>query len=403
MNPNSIQALREARNDISKKANHLLAEKGAQKWTPEEQQIFDGYANDMEQLDKQVATVQRLLDNQAQESFSNVPMLDGDKAKNEGRILYAKSLRNGVNSLTAEERVKIQNTMSTTTTTEGGYTVQSEVAGELITAIKDYSGMRAVAGSIQTANGNPLSYPTSDGTAEEGEWIAENTTATDLDISFGTVALNAYKASSKVITVPFELLQDSQVDVIGLINQRFADRIGRTSNKGYTIGSGSAQPNGVVTAASVGKTGTTGQTLTVIYDDLVDLVDSIDVGYDDGTLKFMFGQSIRKVLRKIKDTGGRPIWTPSYDAGIANRSPDQLLGYDTQLNNHVAVPAANAKSIAFGQFKKYIIRDVMQITLFRFDDSAFAKKGQVGFLAWMRSGGNLTDTAAVKLYQHSAT
>lgn len=30
-------------------------------------------------------------------------------------------------------------------------------------------------------------------------------------------------------------------------------------------------------------------------------------------------------------------------------------------------------------------------------------KGQVGFLAWARSGSNLLDTAAVSLYQHSAT
>jgi len=45
----------------------------------------------------------------------------------------------------------------------------------------------------------------------------------------------------------------------------------------------------------------------------------------------------------------------------------------------------------------------MQLTLFRFDDSAFAKKGQVGFLAWMRAGGNLVDVSALKLYQHSAT
>jgi len=400
---NSIQALREARNEVSKKANHLLNEKGAQAWTKEEQATFDNYADEMERYDKQIATVQRLLDNQAEESFSNIPMLTSDQAKNEGRLLYAKALSYGVHTLNAEERLKIQNTMSTTTTTEGGYTVQSEVASELIGAIKDYSGMRAISGSIQTASGNPLSYPTSDGTAEDGEWIGENTTATDLDITFGTVALNTFKASSKVITIPFELLQDSQVDIVALVNQRFADRIGRTANKGYTIGTNSGQPNGVVTAASVGKAGTTGQTATVIYDDIVDLVDSIDVGYDDGSLKFTFGQSIRKVLRKIKDTSGRPIWVPSYDAGIANRSPDQLYGYDTQINNHMPSPGASNKTIAFGQFKKYVIRDVMQITLFRFDDSAFAKKGQVGFLAWMRTGGNLTDTAAVKLYQHSAS
>lgn len=403
MNHGSIQSLRAARNEISKKANHLLAEKGDKLWSPEDQQTFDGFADEMERMDKQIASVQKMLDAQAEEAFKDAPLLDDSKPNNEVRKLYGKVLSQGVHSLTADERIKIQNTMSTTTTTEGGYTVQSEVAKELIDAVKDYSGMRLVASSIQTGSGNSLSYPTSDGTAEEGEWIGENTTATDLDITFGTVALNVFKASSKVITIPFELLQDSQIDIVGLVNQRFADRIGRTMNKGFTTGSGTGQPNGCVTAASVGKTGTTGQTLTVIYDDLVDLIDSIDVGYDDGSLKFMFGQPIRKVLRKIKDTSGRPIWTPSYDAGISNRSPDQLLGYDTQMNNHMPTPAANAKSIAFGQFKKYVIRDVMQLTLFRFDDSAFAKKGQVGFLAWMRAGGNLVDTAALKLYQHSAT
>lgn len=399
----SIQALREARNEVSKKANHLLNEKGSQLWSEEDQKTFDGFADEMERMDKQIASMQKMLDAQAEESFRDAPLLTGDQAKNEGRMLYAKALAKGVHSLTAEERVKIQNTMSTTTTTEGGYTVQSEIAKELVDTIKDYSGMRKVASIISTGTGNALSYPTTDGTAEEGEWIGENTTATDLDITFGTVALNVFKASSKVITIPFELLQDSQIDVVSLVNQRFSDRIGRTMNKGFTIGTGTGQPNGCVTAASVGKTGTTGQTLTVIYDDLVDLIDSVDVGYDDGSLKFMFAQSTRKVLRKIKDTSGRPIWTPSYDAGIANRSPDQLLGHDTELNNHMPVPAANAKSIAFGQFKKYVIRDVMQLTLFRFDDSAFAKKGQVGFLAWMRAGGNLTDGAALKLYQHSAT
>jgi predicted phage gp36 major capsid-like protein len=42
----------------------------------------------------------------------------------------------------------------------------------------------------------------------------------------------------------------------------------------------------------------------------------------------------------------------------------------------------------------------MQITYFRFDDSAFAKKGQVGFLAFLRSGGNYMDVGgAVKLFQ----
>jgi hypothetical protein len=34
---------------------------------------------------------------------------------------------------------------------------------------------------------------------------------------------------------------------------------------------------------------------------------------------------------------------------------------------------------------------------------AYAKLGQVAFLAWVRMGGNLVDTSAVKYYAHSAT
>ena len=66
--------------------------------------------------------------------------------------------------------------------------------------------------------------------------------------------------------------------------------------------------------------------------------------------------------------------------------------------------AANAKSIAFGDFSKFVIRDVVGTTsLRRFDDSAFALKGQVGFCGWTRTGSNLLDTAAVKLFVNSAT
>lgn len=265
--------------------------------------------------------------------------------------------------------------------------------------------MRNVASQLTTEKGNPLNYPTSDGTSELGEIVAQNTAATLQDISFGTVALNVFKYGSKVVTVPIELLQDSQIDIQALVFRRCAQRIGRITNQHFTTGTGTGQPNGVVTASAVGKTGTTGQTTTIIYDDLVDLIDSLDVGYQDAgrTLRFMFNQTMRKVVRKIKDTAGRPIWTPSYDAGLVGEYQDQLLGYPVTINNDMAVPAANAKSVAFGDLSQYMVRDAMEVSLFRFDDSAFMTKGQVGYLAWSRTGGNLLDTGAVKVYQHSAT
>ncbi len=66
--------------------------------------------------------------------------------------------------------------------------------------------------------------------------------------------------------------------------------------------------------------------------------------------------------------------------------------------------AASAKSIAFGDLSKYYIRDVSGTTaMLRFEDSAFALKHQVGFVGFTRSGGNLVETAAVKVYINSAT
>ena len=74
------------------------------------------------------------------------------------------------------------------------------------------------------------------------------------------------------------------------------------------------------------------------------------------------------------------------------------------VNDDVAVMAANARSIAFGQLNQYKIRDVAgSVVMRRFDDSAFALNGQVGFCGWMRTGGNLLDTGSVKFYQNSAT
>jgi HK97 family phage major capsid protein len=154
--------------------------------------------------------------------------------------------------------------------------------------------------------------------------------------------------------------------------------------------------------ASSGKVGTTGQTTSVIYDDLVDLVHSVNRAYR-GNATFMMADTSLRVVRKIKDSQGRPIFNPGYETGVPGGAPDTLLGYRLTVNDDVAAMAANAKSIAFGDMKQYVIRDVMDVAVRRFDDSAFALNGQVGFCGWTRTGGNLLDTAAVKFYQNSAT
>ena len=322
-----------------------------------------------------------------------------DERENTPHALYDKWMRNGPQALTPDDWAAVRNTMSTGTDAQGGYTVPTEVSGTIIEALKAFGGMRSVATVISTATGVPMTMPTSDGTAEEGEILGENTAAAAADPSFGVVNLGVHKYSSKTVAVPIELLQDSNADIEAFVNNRLITRLGRITNKHFTVGTGSSQPSGVLTGATLGVTGAKAQVDSVTYDDLVELEHSLDPAYrEGGRCAFMFADTTLKAIKKLKDGQGRPLWLP----GIDVKEPASILGYRYVINQSVPAMAATAKSVLFGDFSKYIIRDAMGITMYRFADSAFAQKGQVGFLAFMRSGGVLTDAQAVKFFQHGA-
>ena len=398
----SIQQLREARNEVAKQMRHLNDEH-KDKWNNELQGQFDQLSDKMSQLDQQIANEQRVLDALG-DRFDDVPKIKDSanpNATSENAIFRAWAM-GGVQNLTPEQAQTYRNAMSTGVGSEGGYTVRKEVAASILEALKNFGAMRQVATRIVTKSGNQIDYATTDGTSEEGELIAENQTATAGDITFGTAGLSAQKFSSKVIAVPFELLQDSEVDIEALINKRLRERIGRAQNSYFTNGSGVSQPKGLITASTVGKVGSAGKVIT--YDDLVDLQESVDDAYKIDGITWMMTQQLRAEVRKMKDTNGRPIWMPSYDAGIGAPQDELLLGERLVINNHMAKPGLSAKTLAYGAMGKYLIRDVMEISLFRFADSAFTIKGQVGFLAWARAGGNLMDVGgAVKVYQQAAS
>lgn len=399
---NSIQELRERRAAKAIEARKLLDDHTGDKWTAAVGEQCDTLYNEIGALEDQIRVRERALEIEDENRI--VPYKSEDHDPKSPKALMVKWMRGGDKVMTADDWTTIRATMSTTTAGEGGYTVATEVARQVVDALKMYGGMRSVAEIIPTSGFGDLNYPTSDGTAEVGELIAQNTTATALDPSFGVITITPYKFSSKIVAVPFELLQDSAVDIEAFVRKRLEERIGRINNTYFTTGTGSSQPRGIVPATTAGKTGTTGQTLTVIFDDLVDLIHSVDPAYrEGGACRWMMHDSSLKVVRKIKDTAGRPIFLPGYD-GLGAKMGDTILGYETTINQDVAVMAANAKSILFGDMKKYVIRDVMAVQLFRFDDSAYIKLGQIGFLMWTRNGGNFVDVGgAVKHYANSAT
>ena len=400
----NINALREKSAHLARQAKNLLAEKGSSTWTAEEQAQFDGYTNEIERVQAQIKSIEKMRDLEADKFFENAAPAGRQSQPESIDALTAVALylRHG-NNVTAEQAIAIRNAMSTTTPAEGGYTVPAEIATMVVDAMKAFGGMREVSQIISTAGGNALNYPTSDGTAEVGEIVAENAAATGLDAAFGTAAVNPFKYSSKKIALPVELIQDSAIDVVQFVVNRLATRLARITNQHYTTGTGSSQPYGLTARASTGKTGATGTATSVTYDDLIDLVHSVNSAYRRNA-RFMLKDASVAVIRKLKDTSGRPIWNPGDMESIADGTPSTIAGYAYTVNDDMPAMAANAKSIAFGDFSQFVIRDVQGSTAIRrFDDSAFALNGQVGFCGWTRTGSNLLDTAAVKLFVNSAT
>ena len=402
----SIQALREQRGKIANALNELVNK-------PEWDAATDNaaYENAMAEIDAIDAKIKRIQDANEKladetrseavaEGAERLARNSGDK----GLSVYAKWLRGGDAALNADDWQAIRNTMSTTTGSQGGFTVDSEVATMVIDRLREFGGMRSVATVISTMGFGAMSFPTSDGTTEVGEIVAENATAADQNISFGTVGLPVFKYSSRTVAVPFELLQDSGVDIEAFVQSRLVTRLGRITNQHYSTGTGTGQPNGIATAATVGVTAANGttQVTAVTYDSLVDLQHSVDPAYR-AAAGWMFNDTTLRQIRKIRDGQSRPIFVPGYESGMPGGAPDRLLGDPITVNQDIANMAASARSILYGDFSGYYIRDVMALEMFRFTDSAFTRNGQVGFLAWMRTGGNLIDANKVRVFVNAAS
>ena len=416
---------RELRNAKAKEANELYNRTPAdQRMSTEDTDKFDAIVNEVTAIDAEIKRADAANQLLAADDGAQVNLLlnkhtkepSNHENKEEGAAIRAYFKAGGIKNLnqdqlaamSARQTQDIRNAMSTTTAAEGGYTVNVEQMRSLETAKKAYGGMRNVANIVPTATGATIPWPTSDATAEMGAILPQNTPTGRQDTTFGVVNLDAYMYTSLDIAIPFQLLQDSFIDLEAFINEILAVRLGRIQNQHFTTGTGTAQPRGIVTGSGVGRIGAVGNTLSVTYDDLVRLEHSLDPAYREMPgVGYMMNDASVMAIRLIKDPNGRPIFVPGYEAGavIDGGAPDKLMGRKITINQDMPVMAANAKSILFGAFNKYIIRDVMDLTLFRMNDSAFTRNAQVGFLALQRSGGNLIDIngSTVKHYQNSAT
>lgn len=294
--------------------------------------------------------------------------------------------RASINREFRDERMTELRAQSVGTNTEGGFTVPEGFWNSLIESRLAFGGMRQARTFVfQTATGNDLPIPTTDDTSNVGAILTENTEDAEQGVTFGQIILQAFKYTSKFVLVSFELMQDSAFDIASHLGGALGVRLGRIENTHFTTGTGSAQPNGAVTASSLGKTAASSTAIT--YAEIIDLEHSVDPAYRLGA-EFMFNDSTLAAIKKLTvgSSDARPLWAP----GMAVGQPNTIDGQSYVINQDMASIATGNKVMLWGDFSQYFIRDVGSMRLKRLDER-YAEFDQVAFVALMRTDADLID------------
>lgn len=279
---------------------------------------------------------------------------------------------------------------------EGGSAVPTTFADMVSTYARTLNPTLQLATVFNTPTGNPLTIPrlTSD-VSVAGTITAENAGITIGDATISAVTLVAYGYKT-IQPVSTQLYRDNVIGLESLLAQTAGRSIGIATGAAFTTGDGSDDPNGFITAGSVGATASSGtaggqQASDTFFGplDVLNLFHSVAVPWR-AVGSWQVSNTAMTKIRSFRDANG--MWL--YDPGLVNAMQPTLLGRPIFENPGMAAVASASKSVAFGDFSQYVIR---QLPL-RVDISSeygFASD-QVGIRVILETDGDLMHATAVR-------
>lgn len=272
----------------------------------------------------------------------------------------------------------------------------------MIDSLRSYGTGLEVISLMHTPDGNKMTYPMTDNTTQEGEFLADEGTAitTQDPNEISSVGLDTRRCSSKFIPVSNVLLQDAIYDIVGHTTMQCARRQGRAISR--KIVNAVHATDGMDGFISVGTDVQLSSNTTIAFvDDLIKLMHSIDRAYlssegglgsplmagsgltnMSGFVGFVCSYDMLRILRTAKDSDNRPIWQPNTQVG----APSMLFGMPLKVIDEMDNFAAAKRPIAFGNFHYMQGRFAKDMTVTRFYDYGTAGGDFTAFLGMSRFG-----------------
>lgn len=278
----------------------------------------------------------------------------------------------------------------------------------MIDSLRAYGSGLEVISLMHTPDGNKMTYPMTDNTTQEGEFLADEGTAitTEDPNQIGSVVLDTRRCSSKFIPVSNVLLQDAIYDIVGHTTMQCARRQGRIISR--KIVNAVHSTDGMDGFISVGTDVQLSSNTTLAFvDDLIKLMHKIDRAYlssegglgsplmagtgltnMSGFVGFVCSYDMLRILRTAKDSENRPIWQPNTQVG----APSMLFGMPLKVIDEMDEFGAAKRPIAFGNFHYMQGRFAKDMTVTRFYDYGTASGDFTAFLGMTRFGVRSTIT-----------
>jgi len=393
MSQDYIKQQHEARQKAWEEAKSLLDAAASEKrdLTAEENEKYARINADLDQRAQVIETIKADQEREARaleamKGLENQARPVADTRKNDSDVEAIRSLARGeIRSYDFEKRDVSKGST--------GSPVPTSFYNQVIDLARLVGPMLETSTILNTASGENLQIP-SLSAYSTGTVTAEGATIGESDPVFNSfVTLSAYKYSF-LTQVSRELIEDSGVDILGFLAQQTGNAMGFAINNALTVGTGTVEPNGIVTRAGSAVTGTS---LNPTADNIIDLVYNLDGAARrlPGVGFMMNGSSIANV-RKLKDNAGQYLFSPSLSA----EARDLLLGHPIYENPAMASAASAVKPVIFGHLPSFYVRQVGGLRLDRSDDFAFSSD-LVTFRATFRVDGNLIQQSHVKFFKSS--
>ena len=358
----------------------------------EEKSKFDAMESDARSIKDQIDTLERAADMKKELAANAEVRQAAPKATRKGA--FESYLRNGMGALTSEERSIMGQLRGQTTSPDsaGGFLVPQGFSNELDVATLFTGEVERLAKKLNTAGGALLDYPTINDTAVDSALTAEAAGVGVQDMTFANKQLSAYNYASQV-KVSMQLLQDNAFDLNLFLAEAMGERTARATNAAFSNGTGSSQPQGIVTGSTLGSTAASATAIAA--DDILNLIHSIDPSYrNKASFGLMANDSVISAIRALGlgSANDFPIFIPSMEVG----QPDKLFGFNLYYNNDMeSAITTGKKTLLAADFSKFVVRSAGGIQMIRLNER-YMDTLEIGFLSTSRKDSAVLDTRAVK-------